>query len=139
MGLMIDTNVFVQYERRGLPFDLSRWESSGDVFISVVTASELLMGVHRADNDARRKRRSKFVETILASVSVLDFTMAVARRHAKVYTELAQKGQQIGAHDMIIAATALCHDHSLLTDNIDEFSRVSGLSVIRFGAQPESL
>ncbi len=138
MGLMIDTNVFVQFERRGLSCDVSRWESSGDVFISVVTASELLIGVHRADNDVRRKRRSKFVETILASVSVLDFTMAVARRHAKVCAELAQKGQQIGAHDLMIAATALCHNHSLLTDNIDEFSRVQGLSVIRFGGQPES-
>jgi predicted nucleic acid-binding protein len=38
----------------------------------------------------------------------------------------------IGAHDLIIAATARCHDLSLLTDNVEEFSRVPGLRVIPF-------
>jgi len=134
VGLMVDADVFIRYERRGIPVDLSVWEPSEGVFISVVTVSELLMGVHRADSEARRKRRSEFVEAILAGVSVLDFTIAVARRHAQVYAELSQQGRLIGAHDMIIAATALHHNLSLLTDNVEEFSRVAGLRVIPFGA-----
>jgi tRNA(fMet)-specific endonuclease VapC len=132
VGLMVDANVFIEFERRGLPVDLSQWEAADDVFLSVVTVSELLMGVQRADSEARRKRRSTFVEAILAGVSILDFTTAVARRHAEVYAELARQGQLIGAHDMIIAATALHHKLSLLTDNVEEFSRVPNLSVIRF-------
>ena len=32
---MVDANVFIEFERRGLPVDLSRWESSDGVFISV--------------------------------------------------------------------------------------------------------
>ena len=134
MALMVDANVFIHSERRGVPIDLSLWEPSDGVFISVVTVSELLMGVHRADNEARRKRRSEFVEAILAGVSVLDFTIAVARRHAHLYAQLSQQGRLIGAHDMIIAATALHHNLSLLTDNVEEFSRVPGLRVIPFGA-----
>lgn len=134
MAVMIDANVFIHFERRGAPIDLSLWGPSEDVFISVVTVSELLMGVHRADSDARRTRRSQFVEAILAGVSVLDFTIAVARRHAQLYAELSQQGRLIGAHDMIIAATALHHNLSLLTDNVEEFSRVPGLRVIPFGA-----
>ena len=132
MGLMVDANVFIEFERQRKPVDLSPWESSEGIFISAVTVSELLMGVHRADNDERRKRRSEFVEAIVANVSVLDFTTAVARRHAQIYSELAQRGQMIGAHDLIIAATALHNGLSLLTDNIDEFSRVPDLTVIRF-------
>ena len=134
MALMVDANVFVHFERRGVPIDLSLWEPSEDVFISVVTVSELLMGVHRAESEARRKRRSEFVEAILAGVSVLDFTIAAARRHAQLYAELSQQGRLIGAHDMIIAATALHHNLSLLTENVEEFSRVAGLRVIPFGA-----
>ena len=130
---MIDSNVFIEFERRGLAVELSRWDGGDDVFIGAVTVSELLTGVYRADNEARRKRRSEFVEAILAGVSVLDFTTVVARRHAMLHTELAQQGQLIGAHDMIIAATALHHGLSLLTDNADEFSRVPNLSVVRFG------
>ena len=133
MGLMVDANVFIQFERRGSPVDLSKWRSSDDVFISVVTVSELLMGVHRADTEARRKRRSEFVEAILAGVSVLDFTTVVARRHAMLHADLARQGQLIGAHDMIVAATAVHHGLSLLTDNTDEFSRVPNLTVIRPG------
>ncbi len=91
------------------------------------------MGVHRADTAARRARRSAFVEAIIDGVSVLDFTTDVARQHAVLATDLARRGQLIGAHDMIIAATALHHDMSLLTDNVNEFARVLNLQTIPYG------
>ncbi len=47
--------------------------------------------------------------------------------------ELSHQGRLIGAHDMIIAATALYHNLSLLTENVEEFSRVMGLRVIPYG------
>src|SRR4029077_16630534 len=65
VGLMVDSNVFILFERRGQPIDLSHWESSEAVFISAVTVSELLMGVRRADTEARRMQRSNFVEAII--------------------------------------------------------------------------
>lgn len=134
MGLMVDANVFIQFERRKLNVDLSRWAPPEDaVFISAITVSELLMGVHRADTDIRRKHRGEFVEAILNRVTVLDFSTVVARRHAQLHADLARRGQLIGPHDMIIAATALHHRLSRLTDNISEFSRVDGLNVIAFG------
>jgi predicted nucleic acid-binding protein len=132
MGLMVDTNVFIRFERSGKPIDFSSWESSQDVYISVVIASELLMGVHRANTEDRRQRRSAFVEAVISGISVLDFTLPAARIHAEIHAELAKKGQIVGAHDLIIAATALCHGLSLLTDNVQEFSRVPGLNVIPF-------
>ena len=132
MGLMVDTNVFIRFEKSGKAIDLSPWEPSERVYVSVVTVSELLMGVHRADTEERRQRRLAFVEAIISGVGVLDFTITSARIHAGIYAELAKKGQLIGAHDLIIAATARCHDLSILTDNVDEFSRVPGLRVIPF-------
>jgi tRNA(fMet)-specific endonuclease VapC len=104
------------------------------VYISVVTVSELLMGVHRANTEERRRRRSIFVEAAVARVSVLDFTLGSARIHAEIYAELAKKGQMIGAHDLIIAATARYHGLSILTENVDEFTRVPGLRVFPFDA-----
>jgi predicted nucleic acid-binding protein len=132
MGLMVDTNVFISFEKSGKSIEFSSWESSEKVYISVVVVSELLMGVHRANTEERRQRRSAFVEAIISGVGVLDFTVAAARIHAGIHAELSKKGQMIGAHDLIIAATALSHDLSLLTDNVDEFSRVPGLRVIPF-------
>jgi predicted nucleic acid-binding protein len=132
MGLMVDTNVFIRFERSGKPIDFSSWDSSQKVYVSVVIASELLMGVHRANTEERRQRRAAFVEAVISGVGVLDFTLPVARVHAEICAGLAKKGQTIGAHDSIIAATASCHDLSLLTDNVQEFSRVPGLRVIPF-------
>jgi predicted nucleic acid-binding protein len=132
MGLMVDTNVFIRFEKSGKAIDLSPWEPSERVYASVVTVSELLMGVHRADTEERRQRRSAFVEAIISGVGVLEFTIGCARVHAAIYAELAKKGQMIGAHDLMIAATARHHDLSILTDNVDEFSRVPSLRVIPF-------
>jgi predicted nucleic acid-binding protein len=132
MGLMIDTNVLISFEKSGNPIDFSSWEKEEKVYISAVIASELLMGVHRANTEERRQRRSAFVEAVISGVGVLDFNLAAARIHAEIHAELAKKGQMIGAHDLIIAATARCHHLSLLTDNVEEFSRVPGLHVIPF-------
>jgi tRNA(fMet)-specific endonuclease VapC len=129
---MVDTNVFVRFEKSGKAIDLSAWEASEQVYVSVVTVSELLIGVHRADTEQRRQRRSLFVEAVISGVSTLDFTVGAARLHAELYAHLARQGQQIGAHDLIIAATARFHDLSLLTDNVHELSRVPGLRVIPF-------
>ena len=132
MGLMVDTNVFIRFEKSGKTIDLSPQEESERVYVSVVTVSELLMGVHRADTEERRRRRSVFVEAVISGVGVLDFTIGPARVHAEIGAELAKKGRLIGAHDLMIAATARYHDFSILTDNVDEFSRVPGLRVVPF-------
>jgi tRNA(fMet)-specific endonuclease VapC len=132
MGLMLDTNVFIFSERSGYPIDFKRWEEYGNVYISSVTVSELLVGVHYAKNDAKKARRSAFVESILGKIPVLGFDREVARVHAGLFASLSQKGQMIGAHDLIIAATALFHSCAVLTDNTKEFERVAGLQTISF-------
>ena len=129
MGLVLDTCILIHAERHGA-LDFSPWASHGDAFISAITVSELLVGVHRADSDARRARRLAFVEAILAQLPALDFTTETARVHAGLFATLSQQGQMIGAHDLIIAATALLHDCVVLTTNAAEFARVPGLDVL---------
>ncbi|MDA1053019.1 MAG: type II toxin-antitoxin system VapC family toxin [Planctomycetota bacterium] len=131
MGLIIDTNVFVLWERSGQNIDFSAWEDRGEAAISVITASELLVGVQRADTEARRQRRSAFVESILTQIPILDFAIEVARVHAELFATLARQGKMIGAHDLIIAATARHRDCSVLTTNIAEFAHVQDLDVIQ--------
>lgn len=99
------------------------------IALAGITASELLMGVHRADSASRRMRREAFVEGILALVPILPFDLRVARIHAQIGAELMAVGQVIGAHDLIIAATALAHGYAVLTENVRHFQRVPGLVV----------
>lgn len=130
MGVVLDTSVFVALEKQAGTFDFNVYKEHGDAFISAVTVSELLVGVHYADTEARRARRAAFVEAVLASLDVLDFTREIARLHAQLYASLKRKGQLIGAHDFMIAATALYYGFPVVTENLREFERIDGLQVL---------
>lgn len=130
MGLIVDSNVFIESERRHGTVDLDSWKDRGPVFLSAITVSELLVGVHRANTPERKARRSAFVEAILATIPILPVDEQVARVHAELFADLVSRGQMIGAHDLLIAATAVTHDHAVLTANVAEFSHVPGLEVL---------
>jgi tRNA(fMet)-specific endonuclease VapC len=131
MGLILDTCIIIDAEKKKNSIDFSKWQSYEEVYISAVTVTELLIGVHRADTESRRLKRSAFVESVLAEIPILDFTAEIARIHAEIYALLAGKGQLIGAHDLIIGATALTHGYALLTTNQREFKRIPGLILLK--------
>lgn len=130
MGVLIDTNVLIEYERGRLNLEphLSR-HGQEEFFLSVVTASELLHGVHRAADPRIRMRRSVFVEALLERFPLLPIDLTTARVHAQVWAELAGAGKMIGPNDLWIAATALAHNLTMVTANLQEFDRVPSLRV----------
>jgi tRNA(fMet)-specific endonuclease VapC len=128
LAVLIDTSVLVDAERRGEA--LERTLGERERAISVITASELLHGAHRATDDGVRLRRQAFVEHILATLEPLPITTKVARAHAGIWAGLAQDGRMVGAHDMWIAATALSHGMGLATANVAEFERIPSLTVV---------
>jgi len=139
MGLLLDTEVLIRAERGGNPtLDFSAWRHHGDAAISVVTASELLAGVHRASRRDRRIRRSATVEAMLAALPILDMTLEVARVHAELVATLRQQGLTMGANDAYIAATALAAGRALLTTDADDFHRVPGLVVLPLDQPPSA-
>lgn len=97
--------------------------------MAAVTVSELLLGVFRAGSAPRRLRRESFLDALLEVIPVLPFDLRVARTYGRIWSELLAEGQPIGIHDAQIAATALTHGYSVLTDNARELARVPGLSV----------
>lgn len=128
MAVLIDTSVLINAERRRLSLERALGEE--ERAISVITASELLHGVHRATDERVRARREAFVEHLIAALEPLPITTPVARAHARIWAELERDGELIGAHDMWIAATAVSHGMEVATANAAEFERVPGLSVV---------
>jgi predicted nucleic acid-binding protein len=130
MGLILDSTILIAAER-GV-FDLDRFieaEAPMDtVYISSVTASELLHGCFRSV-PPRRAKREAFVEGTLASIPILSFDLSCARRHAELWAFLESGGNRIGAHDMQIAATGLRYGLEIATLNESEFQRVPGLKL----------
>ncbi len=138
MGTVLDTTVFIELERavRGLPAAhgmaavakrlQSRLGESEEVAIAAITASELLHGVHRA-TDEHRAGREAFVEAVLAAFPTIAFDLLVARVHARLWAGLASSGTEVGAHDRLIAATAMSAGWRVGTANIRHFKRIPGL------------
>lgn len=131
MGLILDTSVLVAAERRTLALGaLLDSVASEPVGIAALTASELLHGCHRAADPGTRARRFAFVEALLDHIPVHEFGLGEARRHAELWAALAREGALIGAHDMLIGATALARGFGLVTLNERDFRRVPGLRLL---------
>jgi tRNA(fMet)-specific endonuclease VapC len=128
MAVLIDTSVLVDAERRREVLDQAIGDQ--DRAISVITASELLHGVHRAQAAAVRARRAAFVEHVISAIEPLPITTPIARAHAELWAELENDGNLIGGHDLWIAATALSHGMVVATANTRDFGRVPGLNVV---------
>jgi len=133
VGLVIDTDVWVLAEKSGQALDLARWAQYGNAYMSVVTASELLVGVERANTAARKAQRGAFVEHLLSFIPILELTLPVGRTHARMLAALP-KNLTAGAHNALIAATALHHGHALLTRKVADFTIFAGLKVEVFQA-----
>jgi tRNA(fMet)-specific endonuclease VapC len=104
MGLIIDSSLFIGDERKR--FDLAAFFAAHPQEVphpAVITAAELLHGVERARPE-HRAARSLRVEQFIASVEVIDFDLAVARRYAALWAALQAAGTKPDAHDLLIAA-----------------------------------
>lgn len=134
MAVLIDASILIESERGRL--DLEQYlaqRQQEEFFLSVVTASELLHGVHRAVQPEVRTKRSAFVEAILERFPLLSVDLATARAHAQVWATLAATGTLIGPHDLWLAATCIAYGLTMVTANVREFARVPGLAVEVWG------
>ncbi|HEY1643082.1 MAG TPA: PIN domain-containing protein [Streptosporangiaceae bacterium] len=100
-----------------------------EVGIAAITASELLHGVHRATPE-HRARREAFVEGVLAAFPPFPFDLITARAHARLRAALASSGTDVGAHDRLVAATAVTAGWRVGTANARHFTRIPGLDVM---------
>lgn len=132
MGILIDSSVLVAAERGQLDLDaLLIGRGDDQVAIAAITASELLHGVHRLKG-AARARSEVLLERLLAVLPVVNFDLHAARVHATLGADLSAKGMPVGAHDLMIAATAVLLDYAVATRDLRSFPRIRGLRVLRW-------
>jgi tRNA(fMet)-specific endonuclease VapC len=125
--LILDTGVFISAERQGRQINRLVADED-DVAIAAITAAELLVGVELAD-DARRASRASFVRTILDTVPIEDYDEQVAHTHAKLLAHVRRSGRPRGAHDLMIAATALARDRIVVSTDRTAFDELPGVTV----------
>lgn len=130
MAIIIDADVIIKGEKGS--FDLKHWlaaQTGQELEIAAITVAELWHGVERATFPHRRKRE-RYVRTILEMVSIISYTEATALEHARIWAALESSGKMIGFYDLILAATAIERGSTVATFNKRHFENVRGLKMI---------
>lgn len=122
-GFLLDTNVISELVKRRPEARVVRWVEAADerlLYLSVLTLGEIRKGVAALGNRRRRAVLEAWLETSLPSRfagRILPVDEAVAGRWGAISAAAAAKGRPLPVLDSLLAATALCHDLTLVTRN----------------------
>ena len=135
LGLVLDSSVLIAAERRKqtateVIVGVQRLVGEIPVVLSPVTLAEVGHGIYRANTPEIRHRRRAFLDELKAIVPIHPVTEASAEIIARVGGEQAAKGINLPLGDLIIAACALELGYAIGTNNVRDFGRVPGLTII---------
>lgn len=127
--LIVDTGVLIASERgtqglNGIVFP------DDDLVIAAITVAELHTGIELA-SDSHRGARAEFVLTVLETLPVEPYDLAVAEEHGRLLAYAQRSGTKRGAHDLLIAATAVATNRIVLTtDRNAHFADLPGVECL---------
>ena len=130
--LVLDANT-ISYYFRGDARVVPRLQAMApeEAGVPAIVIYELRYGLQRLPPEASRPRLEA-LEKLLRPMRMLAFDDICAEQAAWIRCTLERQGTPIGAHDILIAATALRHQARLVTRNEREFARVPGLQVVNW-------
>ncbi|MEQ3251496.1 type II toxin-antitoxin system VapC family toxin [Eggerthella lenta] len=125
---LLDSCICIDFLRGRLPYayDLMRNSDPRLFKIPAIVEGELLVGVEKS---SRPEKARWLVDEFTLPFDVLPFDSDCAREYGRIRALLERSGKKIGHNDLFIAATALANNAVLVTNNVDEFKRVPGLSL----------
>lgn len=124
---LLDTNACIRYLKNNSGV-VERVRQAGVTELSICAPvrAELWYGACKSENAERNRER---VARFCADLPCLPFDAVAADRCGEIRAEQARQGIAIGPYDLQIAAIALVHGLTLVSNNLDEFHRVHGLVV----------
>jgi predicted nucleic acid-binding protein len=136
MGLILDSSLVIAAERRGDTVEqlIARIiGATGDqgAALSAIGLTELMHGIFRAKTPEMRRRRETFINELLADLTVYPYTKETALVAGKIDGEQQSRGVVIPFADLLIGTTALVLGFQVATNNLRDFQRIPGLSVIQ--------
>lgn len=126
MRLLLDTNICIYMIKNNPPEVRRQFEAyvPGDIGVSVITAAELYYG---AAKSAAKERNAFALEAFFLPLELVPFDLESSLVYGKIRAALERQGTPIGGMDMLIAAQAIAHGVTLVTNNLKEFQRIPEL------------
>ena len=131
MRYMLDTNICIYLIKRkpASVIENLKTHMQDGISISTITLAELEHGVAAS---AHTEKNSIALKQLLTIINVLAFDDEAAVCYGAIRADLQQKGTPIGPLDTLIAAHAKAKNLTLVTNNIREFERIKGLSLVNW-------
>ena len=128
MKYLLDTCTVSDFVK-GHPNVLARVKATPPnlIAVSVLTRMEVDYGL--ALNAERARKLAPMLDAFFSTIATLPFDEADAKAAAAIRASLKIMGQPIGAYDVLIAGAGLARGLVVVTSNVGEFKRVSGLQV----------
>lgn len=129
--LILDASVLIEAER-GEGKLLESLDDVDDVAISAIAVAELQVGVRLTKGRRQRAQHESFIASIVEAISGEPSDLEVAQAHDELLAHVRRAGTPRGAHDLIIAATALARDREVVTVDRRDFADLPGVAVVAF-------
>jgi len=128
MRYLLDSNVWIEVLKAKNFQLIDRFTRTrvDEIAVCAPVRAELMHGAEKYRNVAVRKEE---VARTLGKVISLPFDDPCADQYGMIRHDLERRRCIIGPMDLQIAAIALVHDLTLVTGNVVEFSRVTGLKI----------
>lgn len=126
--IVLDTNVVSDTMRPRPDAALLAWldaQAPSDLWLTSTVAAELMAGVARLPNGARRQQLAQGVTALLEQdfgQRVLVFDLAAASVYAELLAQRERAGRPISMADAQIAAVCLANNAALATRNLKDFA-----------------
>lgn len=98
----------------------------GNLYVSTIAAGELFTWASRSNSPPKRLQA---LLDLLTEVSILDVTIDIGRKFGELRAALLDAGQGTPDMDLLIAATALVHNLTLVTHNVQDFANLPDLII----------
>ncbi len=128
MKYLLDTCTVSDFVK-GQPNVLARVKATPPNLIVVSALTRMEVAYALALNTDRAKKLAPILDAIFSTIATLPFDEADAQAAAAIRATLKTQGQPIGAYDVLIAGTGLARGLVVVTSNVGEFKRVSGLQI----------
>ena len=130
MSYLLDTNICIYFLRQH-PEIIKRMGQCGDneIAISIITLAELQFGAY---NSSQVENNIKRIAFFLERVKLLDLTPKTTDIFAGIKASLRKSGSIIDDFDILIGATAIENDLTLVTDNKRHFARIEKLCILNW-------
>ncbi len=128
MRYLLDTCTVSDFVK-GQPNVLARVKATPPNLVAVSALTRMEVDYGLALNADRAKKLAPVLDAFFSTIVTLPFDEVDAKAAAAIRAALKTAGKPIGAYDVLIAGTGLARGLVVITSNVGEFKRVSGLQV----------